>query len=214
MLNRTDVRKKGFFALEKWLEKVESQWIKLKGEKGEKITATNWLNYRNKLTNQRKFKYLVLYPASGTNLFGLVVSYKEKPKISVNGLEITTEGFVIDYTSYFFETENKGEAFYLSAFLNSNVLDDLIKPLQARGLFGPRHIVKKVWEFPIPHFDSENSDHQELAKLGKEMAAKVEKFLKKKEPTKSISRLRTEVRNFLKLELEEIDKICKDILYV
>lgn len=212
MLDRSEARKWGFLDLEKWLDKVESGWAELKGEKGERNTAIDWLNYRNKLTNQKKSTFKVLYPTSATNLFGTVVECKENPEITTDGLKISANGFAVESTAYYFETNDKDEAYYLAAFLNSDIVNQAIKPLQARGLFGPRHIHKKVWEFPIPRFDPENPQHQKLAKLGQKSTTEVKRFLKKKEPTKSIGRLRSEVRNFLKPKLNGIDKICRKIL--
>ncbi len=74
--------------------------------------------------------------------------------------------------------------------LNSPVLDQLIKPMQSRGLFGLRDIHKKIWELPIPEFDPSNEKHLEPARLGEECTKKVSKLLSKGIPQKSIGNLR------------------------
>jgi len=212
MVDQIEAKEKGLFDLEKWLSKAEFEWTRLKGEKGEKITAGGWLNYRNKLTNQKKSKFKVLYPTSATNLFGVMIDCKKNPGITINGLKILTNGFVIESTAYYFETDNRNEACYLTAFLNSSILNQALKPLQARGLFGPRHIHKKVWEFPIPRFNPKNLQHQNLVKIGEKTTAKVKRFLKGERLVTSIGRLRRDIKKYLENELKEIDNIARNIL--
>jgi hypothetical protein len=100
------------------------------------------------------------------------------------------------------------------AVLNAPIIDKLIKPMQSRGLWGPRDICKKVLELPIPQFDEKNKIHQRLAKLGEECSAKVEQWLVSGGAgnIKSIGKLRSMVRQMLKEELAEIDELVKKIL--
>jgi hypothetical protein len=109
-------------------------------------------------------------------------------------------------------TSKKAEAYYLCSILNSPTIDELLKPMQARGLFGPRHIHKKVWELPIPEFDPSNKNHLELAKLGEECTKKVSKLLSRGIPKKSIGNLRKMIKAELADEIKEIDGIVKGIL--
>jgi hypothetical protein len=127
-----------------------------------------WLNYQNKLTKQNpNLKYKVVYLTSGTNLAATVV-VDEPYEIEARGGRVRVNGVVIGHTLYLFQTSNVDEAHYLTAILNSNILNDLIKPMQARGSFGERHIVKKPLEFPIPRYDFNNQVHRRLSELGKE----------------------------------------------
>ena len=86
--------------------------------------------------------------------------------------------------------------------------------MQARGLWGPRHIHKKILELPIPQYDRKNPVHQQLAELGKKCHAKVRKWIAAGGPgnIKSIGKLRAMVREMLKPELTEIDKLVETIL--
>lgn len=104
--------------------------------------------------------------------------------------------------------------YYLGAIFNAPKVDALIKPMQARGLWGPRHICKKVLELPIPQFDAKNIVHHQLAELGKECSAKVERWLASGGAgnIKSIGKLRGMAREMLKDELKEIDGVVKKIL--
>ncbi len=121
---------------------------------------------------------------------------------------------MVDHKAYCCELVNIYEAFFLATIFNSSVIDKLVKPMQSRGLFGPRDIHKKVLELPIPQFKMDNPVHSRLAELGKECTVKVEKWVAEggQGKTKSIGRLRGIVRKTLNDELKEIDKLVKEIL--
>ena len=74
---------------------------------------------------------------------------------------------VIDHKLYWAAVSGIGEARYLTAILNSDVLTQLVRPLQARGEHNPRHFDKYIFRLPIPLYDPGNSEHQQLAELGK-----------------------------------------------
>jgi hypothetical protein len=96
--------------------------------------------------------------------------------------------------------------------LNSPTIDELIKPMQSRGLFGPRDIHKKVLELPIPEFSPAKGNHLELARLGEDCTKKVSKLLSKSIPKKSIGNLRKIIKTELVDEIKEIDGIVRRIL--
>jgi len=127
--------------------------------------------------------------------------------------------FLAADATYYFGTEEPKEAAYLAAVLNSPLVDTLLKPMQARGLWGPRDIHKKVWELPIPRFDSRNESHLRLAAIAEACAAKVWEMLpglralfRGVRGPRAIGRARTAVRKALKPELAEIDGIVREIL--
>jgi hypothetical protein len=213
IIKEVEASEKGFIHLSKWLHKAQKVWEEKRGEKAESIDVVEWINYRNKLTEQRKVKYKVLYPTSATYLCGCVVERKEI-KIEIEGQEFELQDFIAESKEYYFETDRKTEAFYLCSILNSPTVDELIKPMQSRGLFGPRDIHKKVWELPIPEFNPSNEDHIKLATLGEECTKKVSKLLSKGIPQKSIGNLRKMIKGELKEEIEEIDGIVKRILRI
>jgi hypothetical protein len=103
---------------------------------------------------------------------------------------------------------------YLAAILNAPLIDRLIKPMQARGLWGPRHICKKVLELPIPRFDPSKEAHLKLAELGRACTQKVADWLGAGGPGKvrSIGKLRSMVREMLAEELGEIDELVEPML--
>ena len=91
--------------------------------------------------------------------------------------------------------------------------------MQARGLWGPRDITKKVWELPIPAFIEQNRNHLKLARIAeaceekvKEMVPGLRELFKDVRGPHAIGRARTAVREALKDELAEIDALVQDIL--
>lgn len=86
--------------------------------------------------------------------------------------------------------------------------------MQARGLWGPRHIHKKVLELPIPRFDPTEEGHLKLAELGRTCTQKVADWLEAGGPGKvrSIGKLRSMVRQMLAEELKEIDGWVEPLL--
>jgi len=214
LIDSEEAHHKGFYHLENWLKKVEAEWKDRRSSKSERFNALEWLDYRRKLTSQSpRKKFLITYNAAGTFLTCTVV--KNKPvRFEIGAQALTAKGFLTDTTCYYWGTDIPAEAFYLGAVLNSPELDRLIKPMQSRGLWGPRHIHKKVLELPIPEFDPSSAVHRGLSELGEECTAQVERWLAGggSGQVKSIGRLRAMVRNMLQADLQEIDVLVKEIL--
>jgi len=219
LLNSKLARAKGYLRLPEWLDRAQELWVRRRKEKAKKSDVLSWLNYRNKLTHQNpKASYVVLYSRSATFLCAAVL----KPKAlsyRVGDQDVTLRRFVATDVTYTYETYDQKEADYLVAVLNSPTIDTLIKPMQARGLWGPRDITKKVWELPIPQFDSEDKAHLRLAEIAeacaekvKEIVPELKKLFKDLRGPRAIGRARTAVREALNEELSEIDGIVAHIL--
>ena len=209
-----EAQEREFTHLATWLEKVERNWKKRRGEKAKRATAIEWLDYRRKLTGQDPLaRYRVIYNTSGTFLTAVVIG-NEAVKFETDGQIISARGFLVDYVTYYLETPDPIEAYYLSAILNAPKVDMLIKPMQARGLWGPRHICKKVLELPIPQFSRSDKLHLQLSELGKASTTKVAKWVRRGGPgkTKSIGVLRRRVREMLTEELSEIDALVEEVM--
>lgn len=74
---------------------------------------------------------------------------------------------VIDHSLYWMPAMVESEAHYLTAILNSAPVLEGVQPLQAVGLFGPRHFDKNVFSVPFPTYDNTVSLHVQIADLGK-----------------------------------------------
>jgi hypothetical protein len=87
------------------------------------------------------------------------------------------QGLIVDHTTYSLETPRAEESRFLASVLNAPVVDAAIKAGQARGLWGARHVCKKVLDLPIPKFDAGVKDHVLLAEMGEACADRVERWI-------------------------------------
>ncbi|TAL69419.1 MAG: restriction endonuclease [Bacteroidetes bacterium] len=202
-----EIRREGYIYTSDWFFKVNNYWEQLKTEKSKKMSHINRLDYHKGLTNQNlNLPYLVLYNASAKDANAVVVKRKDFD------LE-----FIVESKAYWFGTTKIKEANYLTSILNSSVLNSLIKDFQTRGLFGPRDVHKKILDIYFPEFDNTNKKHLRLAELGEKAHKKSEKYLKDNPPKQELTtfhlgRIRLTIKNHLKSELDEIDKIVMDII--
>jgi SAM-dependent methyltransferase len=166
------------------------------------------LNYNGLLTIQNiQKRYIVMYNATGTNLVSCVIDRANLPSFEANKETVIPQGFVLDVKTWFLETTNELEAYYLASLLNSDTINKLIKPLQPKGLFGARAIHRRPFLLTIPKFDEKDDDHIKIAEIG----LKCEHQLKAIEFIQS-NRMRAEARRLLKNEIAEIDCMVSTIL--
>jgi hypothetical protein len=202
-----------YTGIAEYLKKAEDAWRDNATSKAKLFTIYEWLNYRNKLTNQDpKSHYKVLYAATATFLTSCVISYDDELVSNVaENVVIKLKGFIAESKTYFFETNDELEAFYLCAVLNSKVVDDWIKPMQNIGDWGERDIHKRPLLLPIPKFDPNDIRHVSLAMIGKRCKTIIMSNLEKL-GTKSIGRDRTLARKLLADELKQINDIVIQLI--
>jgi SAM-dependent methyltransferase len=212
LLNVKALRNRGAVGMASWLEKAQSSWEKHRTKKGEERfkQVIDRLNYQQLLTIQSpNRRYVVLYNTSGTNLVSCVVSKQSLPAFRVDGAKIAPKNFIAESTTYFYETDDEREAHYICAVLNAPAVNEAIKPLQPRGLWGERHIHRRPFMLPIPRFDGSNPKHIRLAELSMSCHVKVASLnFTKTTP----ARAREEARRAVSKELAEIDKIVRELL--
>ena len=125
-------------------------------------TLSAWLNYQNKLTGQFPAAPIrILYSASGNTLTAALLGDARA---------------VVEHKLYWAACTSLEEARYLEAVFNSDTLTQRVRPLQSRGLFGPRDIDKYVFELPIPLYDPGQALHRRLvesAAVAEEVAGSV-----------------------------------------
>jgi hypothetical protein len=207
-----DLQKLGYIKSSKYFEEVEHLWNQNKTQKQQNTSIYKWINYRNKITDQnlnKKFK--VLYVASSTYLAANIVEQDKTLSYKINSKEIHSNGFIAESKTYYFETDARLEADYLCAVLNSKTIDNLIKPLQTLGLWGPRDIHKRPLTLPIPLFNAKNENHKKISELSKICQNKTTRYLIEIN-NKEVGRVRKEIREKLKDELTQIDDLVKKIL--
>jgi len=201
--------------LREWLSKAENEWNRLRGEKASKMTIYERVNRFNGIIGQQPNKrFRVIYLTSGTYLASCMIDMREEAlQVNVNGIKIPLNGYVAEHKTYYYETENEEEVFYLVAVLNAKIIDDLIKGMQSRGLWGPRDIHKKVLELPIPKFNPRNPIHRELSEIAKICKAKADNILPSltKRYT-AIGHIRKQVKNELKNEMSRISELVFEMI--
>lgn len=202
-----DLLQQGFLESSRWFANVERIWDIHKTERNAKMTAYDYINWQNKLLSQHLDKpYLVLYNASAKDANATVVVREE----------IDLE-FIVESKAYVFYTNNKTEAYYLTAILNSSIPNLIIKDFQTRGLFGARDIHKKILDVYFPKFDDKKSLHTELAELSKTAHEKAKIYFKTTPPPKNpspyeLGRIRLDIKVHLEQELLKIDELVEKVL--
>jgi hypothetical protein len=86
--------------------------------------------------------------------------------------------------------------------------------MQTKGLFGARHLHKKVLELPIPKYNSTDEAHIQLATIGTQCHDRVAAWVAEGGTgvAQRIGAARGEVRRLLADELKEIDTIVRGML--
>jgi hypothetical protein len=202
-----ELLQEGYSDTSKWFQNAENIWKIKRTENNKNINTVDYLNWQNKLKGQNlNAPYLVLYNASAKDANATIVKRKDFD------LE-----FIVESKCYWFATENVDEAYYLTAILNSTTPNEMMKPFQTQGLFGPRDIHKLILDIYYPKYDSNDSKHICLAYLSKISHAKTSDFLKSIDAVQIIAglnlgRIRLDIKKHLASEMKEIDEIVKKII--
>ncbi len=211
LLDVDDLEKLGFVNMAEWLKQAQKLWEERATERSliSYPRVISWVNYNNKLQYQNPLKrFVVIYNAGGKNIASCVVDKQNLPEFRVLKAKIKPKGFIADIKTWFYETNSEDEAHYLCVILNSDVINELIKPIQTKGSFGERDIHRRPLMFPIPQFDENDEKHLRLAELSKICHEKISKIQFK---SKSIGKRREEARKAVKEELKEINEIINEL---
>lgn len=214
MLAATDARKQGYLGLAEWLEKCDTIWKKKQGEKAGKMSIYQRLDRYRGLTQQRRKRYTVVYPDVNRIMLASVTEGTKHSDANDRDVRCLPSN-VVESAMYYFDTDDREEAFYLSSCLNSAVIDRMLQPFRRKTQGGHPHIHKKVWEIPIPTYDPRMSGHKRLALLGIRCSDLTTAFignLSGKLRTGSLGRLRNLVREELQPQVAEIDSLVSGIL--
>src|SRR5439155_14934609 len=111
--------------------------------------------------------------------------------------------FVVEHKLYWGAFDSQEEAEYLVAILNSEAVNEIIKPFQSVGLLGERDIEKKVLELPIPLYGAGNEDQKALAGLSARARERATQRVTSKDFPCSLPQQRAWIRDQLKPQLAE-----------
>ena len=125
--------------------------------------------------------------------------------------------FMVESVAYVLFTDDEGEAYYLTSILNSTAPNEMMKDFQAKGLFGARHVHKKILDVYFPKYDSKSKTHQQLAVLSKACHQKASQYLEDNPPKQALTamilgKLRVSIKKHLASEMVEIDELVGKIL--
>lgn len=201
VLTSSDLKAAGYRHIGRWMKKAEDLWRERRGDKADKQTLYEGLDYHGKLSRQRlSDRYLVLYNHSGSNVCAAFLDRESAPL-----------PFVVDVKLYWAACSSRAEGHYLAATLNSETVNQEIKPFQSFGLAGERDIHKKVLDLPIPAFDRKNELHQEISRLGAQAAREAEPFARSNKLPSTLGRRRAAVRDAIAPILESIDEAVQKL---
>jgi hypothetical protein len=184
-------------ALAKWWAQAEERWADNKS-KSDPGSLLDRIDFHGQLSSQ--------LPA----VFNRVVYTKAGNHIAA--ARVLDSRAVIDHKLYWAAASTDAEALYLAGVLNSNAVMEIVRPLQAQGLFGGRDIDKNVFSVSIPIYDPRLDSHKRIANLAHraEYAASLVDF----EGTSDFKRMRSVVRSSLQSILEEIDRTVQKLINV
>ncbi len=204
ILHWKDIQKQGFFETAEWFREVEKHWDDNKTQNAKKMTYLKRIDFQKGIIEQdlRK-KYAVMYSSSAKDANTVVVDR--------NQLDLE---FIVDYAGYVYYTDSEDEAYFMTAFLNSETPNLMIKDYQAKGLFGVRHVSKTILEIPLSKYNENNATHRALSDLGKACAVCATGFVETNVNVKdyNIGKVRVELKKHLSVKLAEIDVLVKQLL--
>ena len=133
--------------LARWWREGEELWREHRSA-STTLNLDERIDYQHTLTGQFPISPIrIVYSASGNTL---TAARLEDPRA------------VVEHKLYWAACTSLEEARYLAAVFNSETLTERVRPLQSRGLFGPRDIDKYVFRLPIPLYDPDQALHRRL----------------------------------------------------
>lgn len=202
-----ELHQQGWTNAARWFKNAENIWKISKTEKSKNMTSNGRLNYQNGLTSQHlEAPWLVLYNASA----------KDANAVAIQRTDLDRE-FFADHTTYWLASHDSGEAYYLAAILNSAIPNALMKDFQSKGLYGERHVHKKILDVYFPQFDKNNAMHEALASLSRAAHEKTARYLADNPPSPFLAalplgRLRLDIKRHLAQEMGAMDTLVREII--
>ena len=131
---------------------------------------------------------------------------------------IEDDDIVVDYKLFWVACMSLEEANYLLAIINSNALQEAVRPLMSKGQFGARDLQKHLWKLPIPEFDPAEELHAAVAEAGATAAAvakaKLDQLREQRGDRLTITIARRELRMWLRESIEgrAVEEVVRELL--
>ena len=117
------------------------------------------LNYQKILASQLEYLRAAI---AGNGTTRIAYTTQGEPTATI----IKDNYSVLDHKLFQTVCQSAEEAHYLLAIINSNAFTAAAETFMTRGLYGARDFHKHGWKLPIPCYDSSDSLHVRLSKLG------------------------------------------------
>ena len=183
--------------------RMRERWQTVSGLWEDNKALANHLNllgqidYLHKLSSQLEWQQ-----DSGTRPTRLVYTSAGQPTAAL----IQDNDVLVDYKLFWVACKNTEEANYLLAIINSDALQEAVRPLMSKGQFGARDLQKHLWKLPIPEFDPAQEAHLAIAEAGAMAAAAAGKNLaelrKQRGDKLTVIIVRRELRKWLRTSEE------------
>jgi hypothetical protein len=133
------------------------------------------IDYVHGLTDQfpPRGRWIVVYCSAARETGGAVLDTADGLETSIGESMFSLAGLAAEHQVYWYATDSKAEAFYLSAWVNSGAVDEAVRPRAMWGPYRERHIEKRIVEIGPPRFSASDPAHTELAALGEQAAGVV-----------------------------------------
>ena len=182
--------------LEQWWHHAEAIWNQHR--------SSDRLSFRARLDFQRGLSKQL--PAAAIR-----VVYNKSGKFLASTIVRDSEA-VVAQQLYWAAIASLDEARFLTAFLNSSVVTQAVRPFQSRGENSHRDFAKLPFRLPIPLYDKSSPEHTELSSLAEhaEQVVGLTSF-----PDRDFKDLRASARDLLISDgvAADIDNLVKRILY-
>ena len=145
-------------------QRILELYIQNQKDNAKILTLEQRLNYGHALTKPEQHSPLkVIYAGIGTIVKACFLK----------------EPFIIDTSVYYYVPESEEEAYYLVAYLNSNIITENVRLIGSTGQGGSlRNIHKTPLKFGLKKFDKNNENHLKLVELGKSAENRVQEIIK------------------------------------
>lgn len=184
-----------------WFDTIDEE---LCNEKEKKMIRER-IDERGKLSQQRYtgYRFLVHTGAGGSipcAAIQTIDAHAERP-------------FIADQTTYVYGTNDEDEAYYLIGLLNTQIIANAIKPYQAHGAFGARHIHKLAVTM-IPAYQPENEGHYSIVECTKQITVAAKSALTEKmcNQVSAVSSRRKALRRAISEELILLNNVVQNVL--
>jgi SAM-dependent methyltransferase len=213
LLSSADAFRRGLRHLGGWLERAEAEWTALKTPKAP-AALNDWVDYLGKLTAQfpPRGRYVVVYCSAARETAGAIIDTADGLQTVVDGLAFSLCGLAVEHQVYWYATDNRTEALYVAGWVNSQAVDEAVRPRAMWGRYRERHIEKRIVEIGPPQFSASDAAHAEMAALA-EQAAQAVAALAPSVRIRSLGSARRTVRRHRAIAplLTRIDELARQI---